>query len=277
MNNSIIRRVMDGVEFFTVNETGEPGMSKSGLAILCGVKPNTISTLVSNLIKGRAPKRLKPWIGKPLHLVTSSGEKYTKQGGTVDILRAEFCAAVIKHYALEGYETAEYSLDTFMVGGISTWIHGITGWQAKPQPITIEQWLDIAIIKIPKRWHRHFKMDWFAEACRLNGWQVYEHGTGPAAMSKFINATVYDVLPKGTRDRIDAVNPIDPVTGKRRKKNHQHFNNEVDETVLKVHIRTVFDLMASSASLYQFWDLMRNRFGSGLQLPIPGVMELPGS
>lgn len=73
----------------------------------------------------KAPKRLKPWIGKELHLI----HEYVKRGGKVKILRSEFCASAIKHYALEGNETAEYSLDKFTETGIRIWIQDITGWQ----------------------------------------------------------------------------------------------------------------------------------------------------
>lgn len=105
----IVRVVEDGVEFFTIETTGECGMSYSGLAILSGVNQSSISRLVSDLMQKKAPKRLQAWIGKDLHLM----QEYTKRGGKVKILRSDFCTAVIKHYALEGNEVAEYSLEKF--------------------------------------------------------------------------------------------------------------------------------------------------------------------
>ena len=127
---SILRYESKGIEFFTVQATGESGISHSGLALLCGVSHWTINDLVKNLEGKQATKRLKAFVGKDLHLEGV----YKKKGGSVKILRADFCAAVIKHYALEGREIAEQSMDKFMTLGINTWIQSITGWQIEPQP-----------------------------------------------------------------------------------------------------------------------------------------------
>jgi len=123
----ILRYETDGIEFFTVQATGESGISHRGLAMLCGVSHWTINELVKNLEAKEAVKRLKAFIGKDLHLEGA----YKKKGGAVKILRADFCAAVIKHYALEGREIAEHSMDKFMTLGINTWIQSITGWQVR--------------------------------------------------------------------------------------------------------------------------------------------------
>ncbi|ELS02950.1 hypothetical protein Xen7305DRAFT_00026680 [Xenococcus sp. PCC 7305] len=153
---NILRYEENGIEFFTVQATGESGISYSGLAILCGVNQSTITRLISKLrninpmrarqeiqptsnsnngfnpMRDNATKRLKAFIGEELHL---EGD-YKKQGGETKILRADFCAAVIKHYALEGREIAEHSMDKFMTLGVNTWIQSITGWQIAPIPTT---------------------------------------------------------------------------------------------------------------------------------------------
>jgi hypothetical protein len=131
----IIRVVEDGVEFFTVEGTGESGMSYSGLAILSGVNQSSISRLISDLMQKKAPKRLQAWIDKDLHLM----QEYTKRGGKVKILRSDFCTAVIKHYAFEGNEVAEYSLEKFADIGMRSWIQTITGWQTQETKALV-QW-----------------------------------------------------------------------------------------------------------------------------------------
>ncbi|MGK7893910.1 MAG: sigma-70 family RNA polymerase sigma factor [Xenococcus sp. (in: cyanobacteria)] len=153
---NILRYEENDIEFFTVQATGESGISYSGLAILCGVNQSTITRLISKLrditplrtnretqlkstssngfnpMRDKILKRLEAFIGKELHL---EGD-YKKQGGEVKILRADFCAAVIKHYALEGREIAEHSMDKFMTLGINTWIQSITGWQTTQIPLS---------------------------------------------------------------------------------------------------------------------------------------------
>ena len=128
---SILRYEENGIEFFTLEATGESGISHSGLALLCGVSKQAIDKLVKNLPTGKVTKRLQSFADKDLHLTTN----HRKQGGTVKVLRAELCAAIIKHYALECNETAEYSMDKFLSLGINTWIQGITGWQ---NPLTTQ-------------------------------------------------------------------------------------------------------------------------------------------
>ena len=43
---NITRVERDGVEFFTIDETGESGMSESGLARLCGVTRVAVNKVV---------------------------------------------------------------------------------------------------------------------------------------------------------------------------------------------------------------------------------------
>lgn len=261
MNNDIIRRMLDGIEFFTINATGESGMSKSGLAILCGVESSTVKRLVDNVLRGRAPKRLRPWQGKELNLLLTTGEKYSKRGGKVDILRADFCAAVIKHYAIEGNEAAEFSLDKFMGTGINTWIHGITGWtQADSNPA--EKYFLSLILDEPKAWKEHFKPEWISEAERLTKWDWNWR-----CMSGFLNATVYGYFPKPMLEKLDEVNPLDE-EGRRPSKQHQHFSDDADEKALRVHIDTVLTLMQVSTSLEEFWRLMNAKFSGTIQLSL---------
>ncbi|MEG5049732.1 MULTISPECIES: hypothetical protein [unclassified Microcoleus] len=66
-------------------------------------------------------------------------QEYTKRGGKVKILRSDFCTAVIKHYAFEGNEVAEYSLEKFADIGMRSWIQTVTGWQPQ-QNKALAEW-----------------------------------------------------------------------------------------------------------------------------------------
>jgi hypothetical protein len=131
MDNKIIRTVENDVEFFTVTETGESGISVSGLAVLCGVSKQAISKLINNLSTKEATKSLQTWNDKELNLSTTT----RKQGGTVKIFRADFCADVIMHYAFSGNPTAQISLSKFTNTGITLWIQKMTGWQQPQQEL----------------------------------------------------------------------------------------------------------------------------------------------
>lgn len=94
----IIRVVEDGVEFFSIESTGESGMSYSGLAILSGVNQSSISRLISDLMQKKAPKRLQAWIGKEVYLSLTA----VKRGGKIKIVQKNFALDVIKHFYSEG-------------------------------------------------------------------------------------------------------------------------------------------------------------------------------
>jgi len=66
---TITRVIRDGVEFFTIDATGESGMSEIGLARLCGVARQSISQILSDMVAGRTDKnRPEPLQRKDLWL-----------------------------------------------------------------------------------------------------------------------------------------------------------------------------------------------------------------
>ena len=126
--SSIIRSEENGIELFTVQTTGESGMSQTGLAILSGVTKQAISTLIKGLNPSskRLSESLQAWTDKDLSLSVST----TKQGGSIQVLKSEFCAAVIQHYAFAGNKTAQFSLMKFAGMGLDKWIQQQTGWDS---------------------------------------------------------------------------------------------------------------------------------------------------
>jgi hypothetical protein len=124
--NQIIRAEKDGVEFFTVAATGESGMSQSGLTVLSGVPRQTLQSAIKSLAEKSPSKALDAWVGKSLILAENCDYK------NATIYSSAFCAAVIRHYAYQGIEVAQYSLDKFADIGINAWIQGITQWDSTP-------------------------------------------------------------------------------------------------------------------------------------------------
>ncbi|MEG4838314.1 hypothetical protein [Microcoleus sp. B9-D4] len=123
----IIRAVEDGVEFFTVEATGESGMSQAGLARLCGVTRQAIDKLINSVSTSDCPDFLKPLQGKELIVTTS-----VKQFKNATIVKDEVCAIVLEWYAFESQrpnDTARYSYRRFAKLGVRSWIQTITGWQ----------------------------------------------------------------------------------------------------------------------------------------------------
>lgn len=131
LSAQILRAEKDGIEFFTVQETGESGMSQSGLARACGVGESTIRYLLDTLRSKTVSEVLEPFTGKTLEdLSLRSGVEYRN----VRVLKDIFCAAVITHYAQVGKAEAAMNVCAFAAAGIRTFIHSYTGWQPQSQP-----------------------------------------------------------------------------------------------------------------------------------------------
>jgi hypothetical protein len=260
MDNSIIRKIIDGVEFFTVKITGESGMSKSGLAIFCGVKRSSITKLAQKIelsvFPEELPESLQPLVGKSLTLLTGLSYK------NADILTDDACAAIAEYYAFDAPNPtveAKKAVRGFLRIGMRAFIHSKTGWTPDPKDQS-EQYLFSLILDEPRIWKEHFKPEWIAQAERLTKWEWQWR-----CMSGFLNATVYSYFPKPMLNKLDTVNPLDE-EGRRPNKQHQHFREDVDEKALKKHIDTVLTLMEVSTSLSEFWRLMNAKFNGAIQM-----------
>ena len=138
---NITRVERDGVEFFTIDETGESGMSESGLARLCGVTPRAVIKLVSSSLDTWDPtKSLEPQRNRSVRLIPSNDSRTSRgQNADITLIRAEICGKVIEHYAFESkYKTQEalFAYRKFALAGITSWIQEITRWHGNAIPKT---------------------------------------------------------------------------------------------------------------------------------------------
>ena len=97
---NITRVERDGVEFFTIDATGESGMSESGLARLCGVAQQSMNTFLKslrNLPTGKNDKSaLNPALDGNVWLQARGLSAIEKtQIRNLAVVRADACAMVI--------------------------------------------------------------------------------------------------------------------------------------------------------------------------------------
>lgn len=132
---ALLKSEQNSVEFYTVEATGNSGISQSGLAILSGVSQQAISKLEATLTTGDAPEWLKPLAGGAFALTTANDQLLVdgKNAGNLKIYNAAFSVAVIKHYADKGNKEAIYSLMKFAEMGFDTWVQTVTGWSDRAQ------------------------------------------------------------------------------------------------------------------------------------------------
>jgi hypothetical protein len=136
---TITRVIRDGVEFFTIDETGESGMSESGLARLCGVSTPAIVQILRNLPStSDHQKTLEDDRSKGIRFKLHKNQ-ITSRGQNADIVlvRAIACAKVIEYYAFDSKrktEEALFAYRKFATIGINAWIQEMTEWHGNPTP-----------------------------------------------------------------------------------------------------------------------------------------------
>jgi transcriptional regulator with XRE-family HTH domain len=138
---TITRVVRDDVEFFTIDATGESGMSEVGLARLCDVARQSVSQILRDMVAGKWDQnRLEPLSRKDVWLQATGLAAIEKSKiSNLSIIRANACAKVIKHYAFDSRhrtEKALFAYQNFAELGINTWIQNITDWHGNAVPKT---------------------------------------------------------------------------------------------------------------------------------------------
>ena len=136
---NITRVERDGVEFFTIEETGESGMSESGLGRLCGVAASSVHRFVSNNdMRWDHEKTLDSRFRKTISLcATSRKDSSSSQKSRLKILSATVCARTIEYFAFDARsktEEALFSYRKFAVKGMNAWIQEATHWHGNAVP-----------------------------------------------------------------------------------------------------------------------------------------------
>jgi transcriptional regulator with XRE-family HTH domain len=136
---NITRVERDGVEFFTIDETGESGMSESGLARLCGVTRRAVDKVLrSTPATWEHKKSLEPHRNKSVRLLPNKDFATSRgQNADINLIRAEVCAKVIEYYAFDSkYKTEEafFAYRKFATLGITSWIQQMTDWHGNAVP-----------------------------------------------------------------------------------------------------------------------------------------------
>jgi len=138
---NITRVERDGVEFFTIDDTGESGMSESGVARLCGIAPISVHRFISNRsVAWDHEKELNPAFRKTIAFNAKHAKDFKPgQNSNIKILGATVCARTIEHFAFESkYKTAEalFAYRKFAERGINAWIQEVTHWHGNAVPRT---------------------------------------------------------------------------------------------------------------------------------------------
>lgn len=265
-NNNIICYEEGGVQYFTLIGTGQSGLSTSGIAKSLGVNPSSITRLVelimTSVLRESLPESLQSLWGRQLQFCA----KYKN----IKIYTSDAWSCFAEYYAFEAQKKTKEALTTYRAFariGAESYIQGKTNWLPKDKQSAKESRSILDIIITPyakKKEGVHFDENWRLIACNLTG-----YNWEGLPMAKFIRRAVYDWFPVKLIERLVGVNPyVDARPGRRQHCHYQHFCQEIDESVLKMHIRDVYNSMCLAQSQQHFWQLMKNRFSRGLQMDL---------
>lgn len=207
--SSVIKRVQDNVEFFTVKITGESGMSISGLARICGVSSQAIQQLLTSIDKQTIrADTLKRFVGKKLWIEVDGVEV---RGSDNDrVVKDRLCAAVIDYYAFESKNISNeqkaqaiFAHRAFGEIGVRSWIQSITGWNNKSPDFHINDF----VMDTPAVWTRKiraFPLEFYEQIYRLRGWDYYDPNRKghPGVVGSDTNKLIYDKFPPGVADSL---------------------------------------------------------------------------
>jgi hypothetical protein len=251
-SNSIIKAEENGVQYFTIAATGESGMSQRGLARACGKSQQALSKLIKALTTNSAPKRLHRFLGKDLALTTNySSSDISLRNAT--IYRSDFCFAVIKHYALEGSEIAEATLDAVGEIGLTSYIQSKTQWLPSEYQSSFQsrQQLD-RILDKPCPYEALYSKETCTKGFTWFG-------------SSFYWRYFYNWMNHEERAKHEELNPL--VNGQRKHRIHQWIEpdtkNRLRDKAIELGV-----LIRQSSNRDQFQNNFQAMYGSGYQLDL---------
>jgi hypothetical protein len=239
----------DGLELVIDTETGEAFVTQSGYARMVNVSQQAIS------------KRLKTDnqnCVKRAEILTKTGLKPTTL-----IPEDLLCDWLIQ----DKPDLAK----KLMKLGTRAYLHQLAGFKvsstaiqpqspATPPQLTRSEIIASLVPSAPTIWKSRYSSDFWQNLERLTGYKQ-----GNIQCAKFINNHIYDYFDEDVRERLEKVNPL--VAGKRKSKQHQHFDGEL-LAALEQHIFTVLQLMQATNSINDFEGLMIGRFRGSYQLSL---------
>lgn len=144
--------------------------------------------------------------------------------------------------------------------GIIALVDEATGYQDLRARDELQRILAYYVQAELRPWTKMFPEEFFRQVYRLQGWE-YKPGTSKRTpyVGKLINHYIYEQLPPGVLERLQANNPR-MASGNRSHKHHQFLTVDTGSPQLDKQISTVTTLMRISADKHEFENLFERAF-----------------
>jgi hypothetical protein len=135
-----------------------------------------------------------------------------------------------------------------------------TGYQKRRAHNALQAILAAYIAPELMPWQKRFPNSYYEQIDKVVGWKYDASSTARTAyVGKLTNKLIWDKLPPGVAQELRRLNPVDPTTGRRKRKHHQLLTDDVDHPHLQNQIMAVTTLMrATPAGGYRFFEVLFN-------------------
>ncbi|NEQ64762.1 MAG: hypothetical protein F6K21_04495 [Symploca sp. SIO2D2] len=257
MHHSILRTEENGVEYFTVVETGESAVSERGLSRMSGVSRRNIQRWFADLAHTGSPK----WLSPLQHLPLSLAHEIKKNGRKIKPIPSKTASKFISLVArnLKTDEALD-TLDAIADIGLTSYIQNKTGWL--PERYKAAPQAHKAINRImdkPRPFHPLFG-DKNVQAVA----DLLKCSRNCPKIAKWFWEYVYCTLTPEEVSKLDCENPV-LENGHRKDTIHQWL--EENATVEhKQYFDDVLQLLKLSQSELEFEEFWRRKYERVYQL-----------
>lgn len=223
-----------------------------------------------------APPRLKPFITEelldgPLKQIAYQDKQRRVVGYAAEALPA-VCeiwlaarhAGVLQEQQLAKAQNAEILMRGLAQVGIVALVDEATGYQAERDRDELNKILSVYLADERLKWAKRFPDEFYKQIYRLKRWKWPNHGVRTPLVGKITNVIVYEKLPPGVLDELQARNPTKQGTGRRKWKHHQVLSEDIGQPDLRDHLMQLIALMRVSPD----WPTFENHLK--LAFPSPG-------
>jgi hypothetical protein len=236
-------------------------------------------------------KNLRPYIVQDVELIVSlqSPIRYRDQGGSIgegipaQVLR-RICNVWVRAQG-DGVlgpsqekiaDKARLLLDALADVAIIAIIDEATGYQRRRAQNALQTILAAYIAPELMPWQKRFPNSYYEQIFKVMGWRYDASSTARTAyVGKLTNKLIWEKLPPGIADELRRLNPVDPTTGRRKRKHHQLLTDDIGHPHLHNQIMAVTTLMrATPPGNYRFFETLFNSAFPPAQGNLFAVLEL---
>jgi hypothetical protein len=171
---------------------------------------------------------------------------------------------------------AQLLLDALADVAIIAIIDEATGYQKRRALNALQAILAAYIAPELMPWQKRFPNSYYEQIYKVMGWKYDASSTARTAyVGKLTNKLIWDKLPPGVAHQLRRLNPVDPATGRRKRKHHQLLTDDVGHPHLQNQIMAVTTLMrATPPGNYRFFETLFNNAFPPSQGDLFAALEL---